>query len=131
MVVFRLVGGEGILDINLLSVWSQWPRWIASVVTLGGVNRHTSCCPLCAGFLGSRPIHHVSVCRGAAIHCLSSCLFSRSQPVSYSISLPLNTSLFVFLPLPSLSSCLYIFYILPLSHTPFIYLTSLREKKRP
>lgn len=39
------------------------------------------CCPLCTGFLGSRPIYHVSVFGGAALHCLSY-LFFRSRPVS-------------------------------------------------
>lgn len=87
-----------------------------------GPNGWFCCCPsthsdeqthflvvLCAGVLGSRPIYHVSVFGGAAIHSLSSCLFFRSRPVS---SPHLSHYFFVFLPPPPRhlsSSCFYIF----------------------
>lgn len=115
-------------------MWSlqQRPRWIASVLThthaleythahtLWDEQTHFPCCPLCSGFLGSRPIHHVPVCRGPAIHRLSSLLFFRSRPVSYSVSLPFSLlgSLYFAPPppsTPSLSSSFYIFDSLPLS----------------
>lgn len=115
-------------------MWSlqQRPRWIASVLThthaleythahtLWDEQTHFPCCPLCSGFLGSRPIHHVPVCRGAAIHRLSSLLFFRIRPVSYSVSLPFSLlgSLYFAPPppsTPSLSSSFYIFDSLPLS----------------
>lgn len=124
--------GKGILDINfqfghchngpdgsLLKLHTHTPKYTH---TLSGVDRH-------ADFLGSRPIHHVSVCRGAASHCLSLCLFFRNRPASY-ISLPFSLLLSLSLyPPPSLSSCLYICDTLPPSLTPFIYLDSLREQR--
>lgn len=130
--------GKGYWVSTSSPVWSlqQRPRWIASVLThthaleythahtLWDEQTHFPCCPLCSGFLGSRPIHHVSVCRGAAIHRLSSLLFFRSRPVSYSVSLPFSLlGSLSFAPL-SLSSSFYIFD--SLSHT----LTHTRLTKR-
>lgn len=145
---FWLVGGEGILGINLRSsvvtaTKAQMDRFCphththaleyTHAHTLWDEQTHFPCCPLCSGFLGSRPIHHVPVCRGAAIHRLSSLLFFRSRPVSYSVSLPFSLlgSLYFAPPPPSLSSSFYIFDSLPPSLTPSLTLASPREQRGP
>lgn len=123
--------GKGYWVSTSAPVWSlqQRPRWIASVLThthaleythahtLWDEQTHFPCCPLCSGFLGSRPIHHVPVCRGPAIHRLSSLLFFRSRPVSYSVSLPFSLlgSLYFAPPPPHLSPPLFISLIPSLS----------------
>lgn len=125
MVVFRLVGGEGLARYPP-PVWSlpQWPRWMASVVTHNYSRTHSVCWANTLALQAADPFI-LCVCRKAALHCLSFCLFFRSRPLSY-ISVPVS----LLLPLsfcPPLSVFLSLIVSLPLSHP--LYISTHWEKK--